>query len=200
MLGVTHSDSAVHTAIRRKGLGLRSPIHLFLFLPAFCSNFPGVLAPHEPTSGIPGKWWLGQERPVSEPEREAGRKGGGRSASVSASRWKCPLCPLALQPWALGDGFFRRLTWASRGLPLLLGPCFNGWFSPVINYSSVWPDLVSNNSSHFEMHVGALFCFSLLFLLTFGEMEVLVSVEKPRSPFSHLFPSDTHLTALRVQF
>lgn len=69
----------------------------------------------------------------------------------------------------------------------------------MINYSSLWPDLVSNNSSHFEMYVGGLFCFSLLFLLTFRQMEVLFSVEKPQhlifSPclfffnFSHLLTS-----------
>lgn len=128
----------------------------------------------------------------TQPGREAGRKGGGRLVSVSATRCKCPLCPPALQLWALGDGFFRRLTRASRGLSLLPGPCFNGCFSPVINYSSVWPDLVSNNSSHFEMQVGVLFCFTFLFLLTFGEMEVLFSVVKPRSLFIYLFHSYTH--------
>jgi hypothetical protein len=69
----------MHTAIRRKRLGLQSPNHLFLFLPAFCSNFPGVLAPHKPTSGISGKWWPGQGRPVSEPNpgrRQEGKEEG----------------------------------------------------------------------------------------------------------------------------
>lgn len=50
----------------------------------------------------------------------------------------------------------------------------------MINYSSLWPDLVSNNSPNFEMYVGGLFCFSLLFLLTFRQMEVLFSVQKPQ--------------------
>lgn len=130
--------------------------------------------------------------------REAGRKGGGRSVSVSATRCKCPLCPPALQPWALGDGFFRRLTWASRGLPLLPRPCFNSWLSPVINYSSVWPDLVSNNSSYFEMHGGALFGFSLLFADLRGNGSSVFCGETSISlqpPFPQL-----HITTLLVRF
>lgn len=57
----------------------------------------------------------------------------------------------------------------------------------MINYSSLWPDLVSNNSSIFEMYVGGLFCFSLLFLLTFRQMEVLFSVQKPQYFIFSLF-------------
>lgn len=190
VLGVTHSNSVVNTANRRKRLGL--------FLPAFCSDFPGVLAPHKPTSGISGKWWPVQERPVSEPWREGGRKERRRKVGVSICH-QMQVSPVSSSyPAALGDGFFRRLTWASCGLPLLPRPCFNSWLSPVINYSSVWPDLVSNNSSYFEMHGGALFGFSLLFADLRGNGSSVFCGETSISlqpPFPQL-----HITTLLVRF
>lgn len=117
VLGVTHSNSAVNTAIRRKRLGLCGPIHLFLFLPAFCSDFPGVLAPHKPTSGISGKWWPVQERPLSEPGREGGRKERRRKVGVSICH------QMQVSP-------------VSSSCPVALGP--GGWLFPEANLGLTW--------------------------------------------------------------
>lgn len=191
VLGVTHSDKVpCTTAIRRKRLGLQNPVHLFLFLPAFCSNFPGVLAPHKPTSGISGKEWPGRRGQYPNPTREGGRKERRREISVSICH-QMQVSPVSC-PAALGSGGWLfpeanlSITWATTSPRTL----FQWLLSPVINCSSVWPDLVSNNSPHFEMQVGALFCFTFLFLLTFGEMEVLCSVVKPHRslyPPSHSY-------------
>ena len=114
-------------------------------------------------------------------------EGGGAQWSVSAIRLLIqPVAssPLPCRPSASGDQFFPEAEnlGVTRHPPNLLSlrTFSNGWFSPVINYSSLWPDLVSNNSPNFEMYVGGLFCFSLLFLLTFRQMEVLFSVQKPQ--------------------
>lgn len=101
----------------------------------------------------------------------------------SATNPACRRPPSALQALGLWGPIFSRKqrTWESdtpqtsssqdQHLRLVFS---------VINYSSLWPDLVSN-SPNFEMYVGGLFCFGFAFFADLqANGEVLFSVQKPQ--------------------